>query len=274
MEKERKKEAMIIVGLLVLIVLAAVVMERRGNMREEVKEEKTNVEAIAIPSEYSVFAEEISYHPNITGYFAKPESNKSHPGVIMIHEWWGLNENMKLMAKKLAAEGYYVLAVDLYGEVTDNSTKARELAGKVRENNTEAMQNLKSAEEYLKEQGAKKIASLGWCFGGGQALQYSLQDDVNATVIYYGNLVTNTTELEKIEGPVLGIFGSNDTSIPVETVIAFNSSLNNLSIENEIYIYEGVGHAFANPSGMNYAPAETADAWNKTLAFLERNLKK
>jgi carboxymethylenebutenolidase len=199
------------------------------------------------------------------------------PAVIMIHEWWGLNDNIKDMADELASEGYVVLAADLYnGEVATTPDKAMQLVGTVRENPEQAISNLQSAVQYLASLpnvNSSRIASLGWCFGGGQSLQLALNSEQNplaATVIYYGNLVNDTNELSKINWPVLGIFGDQDQSIPVESVNAFEQALNETGITNEIYIYPGVGHAFANPSGDNYAPAETVDAWEKTLAFLKK----
>ena len=126
-----------------------------------------------------------------------------------------------------------------------------------------------------KNKNAHKIASLGWCFGGGQALSLALSgENLDATVVYYGNLVTDQQRLSKIKWPVLGIFGDKDTSIPVGTVNEFRNSLTVLGIKNSIYIYPGVGHAFANPSGQNYSANETKDAWQKTLKFLDENLKK
>jgi carboxymethylenebutenolidase len=121
---------------------------------------------------------------------------------------------------------------------------------------------------------SSRIASLGWCFGGGQSLQLALNSEqpLAATVIYYGNLVTDAESLAGIEWPVLGIFGATDQSIPVETVRQFEAALDANEIPNEIHIYEGVGHAFANPSGDNYAPTETVDAWAKTLDFLSGNV--
>jgi carboxymethylenebutenolidase len=199
------------------------------------------------------------------------------PAVVMIHEWWGLNDNIKDMADELASEGYVVLAADLYnGEVATTPDKAMQLVGAVRENPEQAISNLQSAVQYLASLpnvNSSRIASLGWCFGGGQSLQLALNSEQNplaATVIYYGNLVNDTNELSKINWPVLGIFGDQDQSIPVESVNAFEQALNEIGITNEIYIYPGVGHAFANPSGDNYAPAETVDAWEKTLAFLKK----
>ena len=195
----------------------------------------------------------------------------------MIHEWWGLNDNIKDMADELASEGYVVLAADLYnGEVATTPDKAMQLVSSVRENPEQAISNLQSAVQYLASLpnvNSSRIASLGWCFGGGQSLQLALNSEQNplaATVIYYGNLVNDTNELSKINWPVLGIFGDQDQSIPVESVNAFEQALNETGVTNEIYIYPGVGHAFANPSGDNYAPAETVDAWEKTLAFLKK----
>ena len=230
----------------------------------------------------------ISYFDGSLGYLVYPDSTNATgtlgqqqqqklPAVVMIHEWWGLNDNIKDMANELAREGYVVLAADLYnGEVAADPNRARELSSSVGENPEQAISNLQSAVQYLASLpnvNSSRIASLGWCFGGGQSLQLALsseQNPLSATVIYYGNLVNDTNELSKITWPVLGIFGDQDQSIPVESVNAFEQALNETGITNEIYIYPGVGHAFANPSGDNYAPEETVDAWEKTLAFLKR----
>jgi len=199
----------------------------------------------------------------------------------MIHEWWGLNENIKNMAESLAKEGYVVLAVDLYnGQVANTTESAQNLVSKVRENPSESINNLQHAVKYLaslENVNSSKIASLGWCFGGGQSLQLALNTEpgypLAATIIYYGNLVSDQESLSKIKWPVLGIFGDQDKSIPVDSVKQFENALNANGITNEIYIYKGVGHAFANPSGDNYAPQETQDAWQKTVSFLEKYLK-
>jgi carboxymethylenebutenolidase len=134
---------------------------------------------------------------------------------------------------------------------------------------------MQAAVAYLKEKGATKIASLGWCFGGRQSVALAISGEpLDATIVYYGgNMASTVEELRPIKWPVLGVFGDKDQAIPVEKVKEFESSLNTLGIENEIYIYPGVGHAFANPSGMNYAPEETKDAWSKTTAFLDKHLK-
>jgi len=211
---------------------------------------------------------------DVKGYLAKPKEAGDYPGVVMIHEWWGLNDNIKEMARILANEGYVVFAVDLYGgEVATDSTKAGQLATSVRQNPAGAVDTMEKAVKYLKDnEGVTKVASLGWCFGGGQSLNLALADKLDATVIYYGQLTDDKEKLKNITWPVLGIFGDKDTNISVESVNKFENALDELGIENEIHIYTGVGHAFANPSGSNYAATETMDAWKKTVDFLRENL--
>jgi carboxymethylenebutenolidase len=219
--------------------------------------------------------------PSVESNISTNNNNNTFPAVVMIHEWWGLNENIKNMAESLAKEGYVVLAVDLYnGQVANTTESAQNLVSKVRENPSESINNLQHAVRYLaslENVNSSKIASLGWCFGGGQSLQLALNTEprypLAETIIYYGNLVSDQESLSKIKWPVLGIFGDQDKSISVDSVKQFEDALNANGITNEIYIYKGVGHAFANPSGDNYAPQETQDAWQKTLSFLEKYLK-
>ncbi|MEW6604595.1 MAG: dienelactone hydrolase family protein [Thermoproteota archaeon] len=223
----------------------------------------------------------VSYHDNVTGYLVYPDNAQEKlPAVIMIHEWWGLNEHIKNQADVLAREGYVVLAVDLYnGKVASDPGRAGELASSVRNDMASALENLQSAVSYvrsLESVNTNKVASLGWCFGGDWSIQLAVNSTENplaATILYYGRPVTEPDSLSNISWPVLGIFGDQDQAIPVESVEQFASALNASEVTNEIYLYEGVGHAFANPSGDNYAPKETADAWQKTLAFLETHLE-
>jgi carboxymethylenebutenolidase len=224
----------------------------------------------------------VNYYDNASGYLVYPVPNANNntqklPAVIMIHENRGLNDNIKDTADILAKQGYVVLAVDLFqGQVTADPNQARELSSSVRNNPGIAIENMKSAIAYLsslQNVNASRIASIGWCFGGGQSLQLALNSEdypLAATIIYYGQVVNDTNQISKIKWPVLGIFGDQDQSISVDSVKAFEQALNETGVTNEIYIYPGVGHAFANPSNDNYAPRETADAWMKTLAFLKK----
>jgi carboxymethylenebutenolidase len=234
----------------------------------------TNYEMLSEKGRYNTTTSYVVYYDNVSGYLAKPKASGDYPGVILIHEWWGLNDEIKGTVETLASHGYSVLAVDLFnGSVATTPEQARAQVSSL--NQSIATANMKAALAYLRQnERANKTASMGWCFGGGQSMQLALSGEkLDATVIYYGSVVTDENQLKSIEWPVLGVFGDQDQVIPVSDVKSFNSSLDNLSIENEIYLYSGVGHAFANPSGANYAPNETKDAWNKTTTFLDKNLK-
>jgi carboxymethylenebutenolidase len=231
----------------------------------------------------------VNYFEGAKGYLVYPASssqedqtvNKSKlPAVVMIHENKGLNDHIKNMANLLAKHGYVVLAVDLFkGEVVTEQNDARRLTQAVRSNPEMAINNLQSAVKYLSSLpnvDPSKIASIGWCFGGGQSLQLAFNSQnhpLAATIVYYGSpLITDNLNLSKIKWPVLGVFGDQDTGIPVEKVNEFKATLDKVGVPNEIYIFKGVGHAFANPSNANYAPSQTLDAWEKTLSFLKKYL--
>jgi len=216
----------------------------------------------------------------VTGYVARPKDVTGPlPGLLVIHEWWGLNDNIRAMTRRLAGEGYVALAVDLYGgQVAETPERARELMSAV--DPTLALENLSQARDHLAARvqaigGAPgKIGVIGWCFGGGWSLRSALAmpNGIDATVIYYGHLITDKAELRPLESPVIGFFGADDSSIPPSTVHAFQSALQDLGKSVEIHIYDGAGHAFANPSGTNYRPEAAQNAWKRTVAFLAENL--
>jgi len=224
----------------------------------------------------------VNYFDSSSGYLAYPSSvnlaNKKIPGIIMIHENRGLNAYIKDMANTLARQGYVVLAVDLFkGQMATNNDQARLLSTSVRNNPGESIANLQSAVKYVSSLpfvDSSKIASIGWCFGGGQSLQLALNSQNHplvATILYYGTpLITDAQQLSKIKWPILGIFGDKDQANPLPLINKFKVALDANKINNDILIYKGLGHAFANPSNQNYAPKETADAWQKTLSFLKK----
>jgi len=239
----------------------------------DVKPEKIQNSEIMNNGNYDVETSLVTYD-GFTGFLAKPNSDDSFPGVIVIHEWWGLNDNIKQTAEKLASYGYVVLAVDLFdGKVATDAQTAMQLTGAFEQGG--AIENMNSAVDYLQSNhNIQSIGSIGWCFGGAQSLTLGLNnDEIDATVIYYGRLVTEQESLSSINWPVLGIFAELDQGIPPEKVNEFENALNELEIPNEIHIYQEVDHAFANPTGERYAPQEADDAWQKTLEFLEMNLK-
>ena len=219
----------------------------------------------------------------VTGFLAQPDTEgmgvdaESRPGVIVIHEWWGLNDNIRTMAEKLAAEGYVALAVDLYGgDVAETPDQARSLMSASMEREAELTSNVTQAYDYLVAQpGTESVGVIGWCFGGGWSLRtaLALPDAIDATVIYYGQLVTAPDRLATLDMPILGVFGAEDQGIPVAQVRTFEQRLDSLGANATIEVYDGAGHAFANPSGERYLPDAAEDAWQKTLAFFDRYLK-
>ena len=248
----------------------------------------TNVSNLALSQELknvNLLNKTVQYFQDAQGYLVYPvssnNSNGKLPAVIMIHEWWGVNQNIKDMANLLAKQGFVVLAADLYhGKVADNPKQAMELVQIARNNQNNSIANLQGAVKYLSlapNVDSTKIISLGWCFGGGQSLQLALNSQEHplaATILYYGTpLVTDKQSLSKIKWPLLGIFGDKDEAIPIGEINQFRTALNQSGITNEIHIYNGVGHAFANPSGDNYAPKETSDAWQKILSFLKKYVR-
>lgn len=268
-----RKQIVIIISIIVLIAAITVLWKGSSVKRDGQASGKiTNEEMLDNENSTEIIIEDnVQYYKEAKGYFVRPRAEGNYPGVVMIHENRGLRPEIKATAEQLAKEGYAVLAVDLLGRVVETQDEARVLTTNfIQKDGTE---NLQAAVQYLKNKGANKIASLGWCFGGGQSLSLALSGTpLDATVIYYGRLATTTKELSVIKWPVLGIFAGNDQVISTSSVEQFKNALDILKTKNEIYIYPGVGHAFANPSGMNYAPNETRDAWTKTLNFLKANL--
>lgn len=213
----------------------------------------------------------------LQGYLARPAEGDGHSAVILIHEWWGLNENMEAMTRRLAAEGYTALAVDLFGgTVARQPEEARDLVAAVSGDPEAATRNLQQAVSYLRGRGAERVGTIGWCFGGGWSLRAALAmpERVDAAVIYYGQLVTDTEALRPLQAPVLGLFGAEDRAPAVAQVREFEAALRSLGKDVSVHVYEGAGHAFANPSGRNYQPAAAEDAWQRTTEFLVRHLSR
>jgi len=212
----------------------------------------------------------------LRGYLAQPEAPGVYPGVLLFHEWWGFNEGMTVLADALASEGYVVLAADAYrGEVTDQVPRALYLRLSTPEeqvfNDVDAgLAYLMSVESVDNE----RLASMGFCFGGGHSLQLGMRQSENMALIilYYGAVVTDPALLRPLtEGQgVLGVFGEEDASIPTADVLEFEAALNSLDIPNQITIYPGVGHAFLTEENFD-EPGTAGQAWQQTLDFLAEN---
>lgn len=238
-------------------------------------------EAAEIPPERAVVAETLAYaevnDQLFHGHFVFPQDMVDPlPALIVIHEWWGLNDGVRAMAGRLAAEGYIVLAVDLFGgRVADNPEDARKLIMEVLENPENAEENIRQAYQFVRETaGAPRIASFGWCFGGSWALNTALMfpEELDATVMYYGQVKTDPQTLAGVDVPILAHFGAEDSSIPLDGVEQFRNALESAGVTHEVRIYPEVGHAFANPTGNNYDAEAAREAWELSLAFLEQHL--
>lgn len=209
-------------------------------------------------------------------YLSLPDRAKAPlPAVVMIHEWWGLNDHIKHWADRLALDGYAALAVDLYkGQVGTTPDEAMSLMKAV--DPSEALKTLKAAYDFLKTDPriqARKRASLGWCFGGKWSLNLALSaPDLDAAIVYYGHVTTDPKELAHLKSPLLGIFGNQDTGIPPATVDKFEQALKDVKANYAIHRYDAQ-HAFANPSSARYNEEAASAAWDKTRAFLASHLK-
>ena len=214
---------------------------------------------------------------SVQGVLYTPAGAGPFPAIIVIHEWWGLNDWVKEQASKLADEGYVALAIDLYrGKVADNSDMAHQLMRGVPEDR--AKRDLAAAFDYLKSQKnvrADRIGSIGWCMGGGYSLDVALEEPkLRAAVINYGHLATDPAALKKIDAAILGNFGGQDQGIPPDSVKKFEQQLKDLGKSADIKIYPDAGHAFQNPNNKTgYRADDAADAWQRTVSFLAAHLK-
>lgn len=239
--------------------------------------------AVAVLASIAVAADSktVSYKSGdetVQGVLYTPSGNGPFPAIIVIHEWWGLNDWVKEQASKLAGEGYAALAIDLYrGKVAKTADEAHEIMRGVPEDR--AKRDLHAAFAFLASRpNVKKdrIGAIGWCMGGGYSLDVALQEPtLAADVINYGHLATDAEALQKINAPILGIFGAQDRGIPVADVRKFGETLDNMGKKIEIKIYDDAGHAFENPNNKDgYREADASDAWKRTTDFLATTLKK
>jgi carboxymethylenebutenolidase len=286
----------LIAGVLSLTLLVAACDSGSSDSSAEREAARANVEAMArehandtteasagaqMAPQRAVVSERLPYaevdDELVYGHFVFPSDMiEPLPAIVVIHEWWGLNDNVRAMADRLAGEGYIVLAVDLFGgDIANRPEVARQLMLSVVENPKSAAENIRQAYAFVNTTaGAPRIASLGWCFGGGWSLNTALlfPDELDAAVIYYGQVTADEEKLQPIDVPILGLFGAEDRGISVESVQAFEAALERLRKNHEIHIYPGAGHAFANPTGTNYNAKVADDAWKRTLEFLGQNL--
>jgi carboxymethylenebutenolidase len=232
----------------------------------------------------SVFAAEpkqVSYKSGdetVQAVLYTPNGKGPFPAILVINEWWGLNDWVKEEASKLSDQGYVTLAIDLYrGKVATTPEMAHEIMRGVPEDR--AKRDLHAAFAYLASQpnvNKDRIGSIGWCMGGGYSLDVALQEPtLAADVINYGHLATDSDALKKINSPILGLFGAQDHGIPAEDVRKFGDTLDKMGKKVDIKIYDDAGHGFQNPNNKDgYRAADASDAWQRITTFFAAALKK
>jgi carboxymethylenebutenolidase len=246
-----------------LIVLGALA----GGLTAHADEIKTKTETVTYPNGKDT----------LSGYLVAPEKPGKYPALVVIHEWWGLNDWVKEQTTKLAEQGYVALAVDLYrGKVANDPTEAHELSRGLA--NDRAISDMNAAFAYLgtrPDVDKLRIGTIGWCMGGGFALQLAIhQPMLRAVVVNYGALPTDPTDMQAINAVVLGNFGALDKGITPDDVHAFEKTMKAENKYVDLKIYDGAGHAFENPNNTNgYRPDAAADAWKRTVDFLSKALR-
>lgn len=213
----------------------------------------------------------------VSGYLALPEGGGKHAAIIVIHEFWGLNDWVKEQARKYASEGYVALAVDLYrGQVATTPDDAHILMRGLPDDR--GMRDLEAALAYLASRPdveASKIGAIGWCMGGSWSIKLAEdQPKLAAFVVNYGALPTDPAIIAKIRAPMLGNFGAEDRGITPESVRAFEVAMKAAGKSTDIKIYDGAGHAFQNPNNKaGYRPEATADADKRIDGFFAKYLR-
>ena len=208
---------------------------------------------------------------SISAALALPDTRPA-AAVMLVHEWWGLNDQIKSVASELANQGWLGLAIDLYnGKVASKPEEAEPLMKAVVP--AEASETMSTWVDWLRKHPDcnGKVASIGWCFGGGMALQAGLDRPLDATVVYYGNVARTADELKALKGPVLGQFANQDQWINPQMVDGFEAAMKQAGKVLEVHRYDA-NHAFANPTGENYHANDARAAWDRTVAFLKSTL--
>jgi len=210
-----------------------------------------------------------------SGYLARPGDGQTHPGVIVIQEWWGVDGHIRDVAERFAKEGFVALAPDLYhGHIATEPDEARKLVMNL--NRERALADLRGAVRYLQGQRdvePKKVGCIGFCMGGTMTLFLAAAEkDVAAAAPFYAGFQPPASELANIEAELFCAFGAEDTGIPIDKVRAFEQALRDAGKKAEVKVYEGAPHSFFNDSKPSYRPDAAADAWQRSLALFRRVL--
>ena len=210
-------------------------------------------------------------------FVAWPAGKGAAPSVIVIQEWWGLNEQIRDVARRFAREGYVAIVPDLYhGKVADDPEMAHTLVRGL--DDERALADLDEALKWLRGQQRTrktKAGVVGFCMGGRLSELFALHQPsgVAAAVMFYGRPVTSPAMLASLKAPLQGHFGAEDQGIPADSVAALRMGLAAAGKKSDIYLYPGAGHAFMHEGRKSYHPESAKQAWERTLAFFKKNLK-
>lgn len=214
----------------------------------------------------------------VYGHFAIPvDMIDPLPAVLVIHDWWGLNDAMRETCERLAAQGYIVLGVDMFGGQTAASApQARQLEIAVIEQPELVLDNLQQAMDFVLDvANAPDIAVLGYGFGGSWALNAAVDrgDRLSAAALFYGQVNSEKGWLAQLAVPVLGFFAENDRAVTASTVAGFESALQELGKAHDIVMYPDARRGFADVQSDNYDAALANQSWEQLLDFLAATLK-
>lgn len=227
-----------------------------------------------------LLAETVSYagaegSETLSGYLARPEGVGPLPAVVVIQEWWGLDEHIRDVTRRFASAGFVALAPDLYhGQVVTEPNEARKLVMAL--DMQAAVGEIQQAVTFLLDQESvqgDKVGIVGFCMGGRLVLETArVEERLGAAVAFYGSPLT-AAEAGEVKAPLLGLFGEDDGGIPVAQVRAMEQALNAAGVEAQIRVYAGAGHAFFNDTRASYNVDAATDSWNRTLSWFRSHLR-
>ncbi len=213
---------------------------------------------------------------DVPGYLAQPTAAGTYPGVVVVQEWWGVDDHIKNVVERFAKLGYVALAPDLYrGQVAKEPTDAQRLVMTVQR--AQAMSDIQAAVDYLDQQPnvtPHKAGIVGFCFGGGLAMLMSyMGKNVGAVVVFYGAGVDpSLQDIENVTVPVLGMYGDQDPNFTVAQINGWAAKFKQAQKINEMIIYKGAAHAFFNDTRPSYQKDAAEDGWKRTLAWFQQYL--
>jgi carboxymethylenebutenolidase len=218
----------------------------------------------------------VSFPNGGSGWVQVPSTPGKHPALLVIQEWWGMNDWIKDDVGRFASQGYVALAVDLYrGRSTADAGEAHELMRGLPEDR--AMDDMKAGFDWLVARAdvdPQRIGVVGWCMGGGYALAFAVAEPrLAAAVVNHGKLVTDPVKIDAIHAALLGNFAGLDRGIDPKDVVAFGDTLKKDHKDVDIKVYDGAKHAFMNPGNQDgYNAAAATDAWARIDAWFSRKL--